>query len=525
LGNARDTNFFLKEVYMKTFRRSFLVFFLCFAAGAGLAAQVIQSGSLDGLDRETGRIAALVVQKINSLPEAALLTVDARLFTFSDLPLGRYWQRALLQGLINNPERAFKIPAIVTGASGTRPRLTLDGEIIEVGNVVRVYTWLIDNQEAAVISGWQSDFENSDFIAGLVQSPDTSSSGVRRDNREPDSRENPAAMNIGTPAQRTIHSGDSDYFSVSSVRRSLVTIDVDGDFDSRLELFDSQGALIDENDDYGSGYNPHIEFLAEADTPYIIRVFGYSDNTGTYTIRTAASEFNEAEMEPNNSRGSAFAVEPNSALTGVFDSGTDAEWFSVRIPQEGGLLRVYTAGSRDTILKLWDRNELLAEDDDGGDGYNARIASVLVAGTYYIELTELNGSQGIYTLHVELSEILGADQYENDNTFSRAKTLEIGEVQRRTFTGGNDMDWVRFTVTARGRYGIRARGENNLRLDTYIELYNDSEDLIDDDDDGGENYDSYLNIELEPGTYYLKVSTLDDEPPADYYLLSVELLR
>jgi hypothetical protein len=230
-------------------------------------------------------------------------------------------------------------------------------------------------------------------------------------------------------------------------------------------------------------------------------------------------------MEPNNSRGSAFAVEPNSTLVGFFDSNSDVEWFSVRIPQEGGLLRVYTESSKDTILKLWDRNELLAEDDDSGDGYNARVASVLTQGTYYIELTELNGSQGVYTLHVELSEILGADQYENDNTFSRAKPIEIGEVQRRTFTGGNDMDWVRFTITTGGYYGIRARGENNLRLDTYIELYDDSENLIDEDDDGGEHYDSYLTIDLDPGTYYHKVSTLDNEPPADYYLLSVEFLR
>ncbi|MDR1178290.1 MAG: DVUA0089 family protein, partial [Spirochaetaceae bacterium] len=60
---------------------------------------------------------------------------------------------------------------------------------------------------------------------------------------------------------------------------------------------------------------------------------------------------------------------------------------------------------------------------------------------------------------------------------------------------------------------------------TYIELYDADENLIDEDDDGGENYDSYLSVNLEPGDYYIKVTTLDSNPPEDYYLLSVEFLR
>jgi hypothetical protein len=39
---------------------------------------------------------------------------------------------------------------------------------------------------------------------------------------------------------------------------------------------------------------------------------------------------------------------------------------------------------------------------------------------------------------------------------------------------------------------------------------------IDDNDDGGEYYDSLLSRRLQTGTYYLKVECLDSEPEDPY---------
>jgi hypothetical protein len=84
---------------------------------------------------------------------------------------------------------------------------------------------------------------------------------------------------------------------------------------------------------------------------------------------------------------------------------------------------------------------------------------------------------GTGTLFIlKLTEALGTDEYGNHNTAANAKTIEAdAAAQRRTVTDGN-------------------------------------ENLIDEDDDG-ENYDSYLSVNLEPGDYYIKVTTLDGNPP------------
>jgi hypothetical protein len=113
---------------------------------------------------------------------------------------------------------------------------------------------------------------------------------------------------------------------------------------------------------------------------------------------------------------------------------------------------------------------------------------------------------------------LAQDAYEPDNDPSQAKTIEIGVSQSRTFHSGDDVDWVQFRITRQGRYVIQAIGINTNRLDTYIELFDNNMNLIDEDDDGGEGLAARLSINLSAGVYYLKVWCLNDEPDQGYTL-------
>jgi hypothetical protein len=506
--------------------RFFLALFFSFGILAAVSAQETpRPETVADLDNETARLAGLIASRINELPGAASITLGAASFYRSGVepPLGSYWSGALLHSLINSPGRNFRILDSFT-ATG-RPRFRIGGEIVEINQIVRIYTRLVDTEDASIIAAWQTDFENTPFMFELIRTTGGSSSAPR-DAYEIDSRQTPVTLEPDQALSRTIHNGDEDWFLIRSASQGVITVIVDGDFDSYLELYDDEDNSLDEDDDGGDGVNPHLEFFAAAGARYMVKLRGYSDNTGSYTIRTQYSSLEETPMEPNNTRNQAYAVEAGGTITGIFQDSNDAEWFSVQIPRQG-LLKVHTEGSRDTYLRLYDgRENLLSENDDGGDSYNARLSAVVEPGLYYVELTEYNGSSGLYTLYIELTDALGSDQYENDNTAANAKPIEVdAAAQRRTFTDGNDVDWARFTVSRRGYYGIRARGENNLRLDTYIELYDTDENLIDEDDDGGENYDSYLRVQLDPGDYYIKVTTLDSNPPEDYYLLSVESPR
>ena len=66
-----------------------------------------------------------------------------------------------------------------------------------------------------------------------------------------------------------------------------------------------------------------------------------------------------------------------------------------------GDLTVHTTGSLDTKGQLEDSaGAVLARDDDGGNGYNFRLAHAVSAGTYYIKVEGYNASTtGRYTIH------------------------------------------------------------------------------------------------------------------------------
>jgi hypothetical protein len=204
------------------------------------------------------------------------------------------------------------------------------------------------------------------------------------------------------------------------------------------------------------------------------------------------------------------------------------EDFFLLIPASDGRLIMETTGDVDTYMEFYnaDTREKLAEDDDGGSRYNARIRYNVEGGKRYIaKVKGLSrsdmGSYG-FRAYLQVQVRLTPDEYEPDDDSSTAKSIEIGVPQQHTFHNSNDVDWVKFQVTRAGRYTIRARGVNSNRLDTYIELYNSDLRKIGEDDDGGERLDARLSMRLENGLYYLKVFCLDDEPDQPYTISIVE---
>jgi len=117
--------------------------------------------------------------------------------------------------------------------------------------------------------------------------------------------------------------------------------------------------------------------------------------------------------------------------------------------------------------------------------------------------------------------LLPADEHEPNDEPSQATWIEIGTPQQHTFHHADDVDWVKFEVTRPGRHTIRARGVYSNLLDTYIELFDENLNLIAEDDDGGEDFDSRLSLFLDRGIYYLKVWFVGDEPDQPY-IISIE---
>ena len=201
----------------------------------------------------------------------------------------------------------------------------------------------------------------------------------------------------------------------------------------------------------------------------------------------------------------------------------DEDFFLLTVDRDG-VLTIETTGSMDTLMELYDAGSgnPLGTNDDGGSGSNARIRRQARSGDrYLVKVRGYENETGNYGFRAWMAEPIIPDEYENDDDVDSAKDIGIGTPQQHTFTTGNDEDWVKFRVNQAGRYTIRTRGVNSNRLDTYIELYDENRYSIDEDDDGGESYDSRLSVRLQAGTYYLKVGCLDAEP-AEPYTISVD---
>lgn len=84
--------------------------------------------------------------------------------------------------------------------------------------------------------------------------------------------------------------------------------------------------------------------------------------------------------------------------TPIFEVKRDYYQVTVR----AGTLTVYTMGGSDTTIRVYDSSaQRLAEDDDSGTDYNARISITVPDGTYYILVGYAGSDETPYILSVE----------------------------------------------------------------------------------------------------------------------------
>ncbi|MGF1538273.1 MAG: peroxidase family protein [Elainellaceae cyanobacterium] len=114
----------------------------------------------------------------------------------------------------------------------------------------------------------------------------------------------------------------------------FVSIDIDGEFDTFLQLVDAEtGTVLLEDDDSGLGFNSSLSFTVDAEQDYILQVtsFGFGE-TGDYTLSTSTSPVLEPtpeaviEFDPFEVRG----IDPDD-----LNSPTDGFGNNVDNPERG----------------------------------------------------------------------------------------------------------------------------------------------------------------------------------------------
>jgi hypothetical protein len=350
---------------------------------------------------------------------------------------------------------------------------------------------------------------------------------IRPDSYEPDSMESPVKVKQGDWISRTLHTNDEDWFSFTPGAPGLLVAETDGDTDTVLELRRDR-SLLRENDDLGNNPNAKIEYFVESGVTYLIKAMGVhlaeaaEAATGLYRFRVTMEPMPEEKAVPNDTLERAETINLGETVTAYFFNAEDTHWYTASAPG-AGRITVNTEGTLDTILEVYDKwEELIGRDDDSGYQGNAKlVVNVLSAGPVYFKISSYQGATGRYYLKTQFRDPIKPDPYENDNSLRGAKDIQPGASQSRNFTDAGDEDWARLQITQGGSYDIFAKAGDDY-LDTFIELFDVNGDFIAKDDDSGGFWNALLKVDLNPGTYYIKVSTVDKDPlEYNSYILSV----
>ena len=203
-----------------------------------------------------------------------------------------------------------------------------------------------------------------------------------------------------------------------------------------------------------------------------------------------------------------FAQSPRSLSFGnqVYGSLYEGEeqWFSVRAV-ETGIVVVETFGDDiDTFLEVYDAgHNLIAEDDDGGEGTNARLEIFVNTGqTYLFKLRAYSGDEsGPYRLLASFTSVPADTEPNTDR--SSAVDLKLWEPVPLFLRTPGESRWYRYDLTKPESLLIV---ETSGRLDTMLTIYDDRGRVIANDDDSGEGNNAWLLIRRGRGTVFIEVT-------------------
>ncbi|MCA9913048.1 MAG: PPC domain-containing protein [Anaerolineae bacterium] len=205
-------------------------------------------------------------------------------------------------------------------------------------------------------------------------------------------------------------SGTQPEYTIALSEGESVRIDVESDdFDTYLELRDSSGAIIEEDDDGGDGFTSRLFSTAVSSATYTIRIrsFGGGGVDGTFTLTVAASDVVSQAEGGSLSFNEPITVEPTGALSLVFNfEGSEGDIVNIGVDATGD------SDIQATIALSGPDGEEVANSDFSGSFFNPKLRRVELpaSGTYTITITGSNDEPlaDPFTLSLETTELLMA---------------------------------------------------------------------------------------------------------------------
>lgn len=251
---------------------------------------------------------------------------------------------------------------------------------------------------------------------------------------------------------------------------------------------------------------------------------GFSDKNYNVTLHFTASE--EWETEFNDSFETADEFQANHSIYGALRNNSDVDWYKVNIPEDGYISLEFTHGFVDSSGRYWtaylygENQQKLAEYYFDGNVTSYKQGNIGVpAGDYYVKITDRDGySDKDYSLKINFTS---ADNWETEfnDEVEKADEIKLGEKFYGSLMNGNDVDWYKFTVPENGEitldfyhgyidskvsyWRVYLYDPANEEIGRYLVPGNATEYLLDE-------------LDVDPGTYFIKVTDYDGYSDGDY---------
>ncbi len=305
-----------------------------------------------------------------------------------------------------------------------------------------------------------------------------------------------------------------------------------GDLDPQVDIATVDGVVLASNDDDPLAEGTldaavrHYTAL-ESDVYLVVATrFGREagDTEGSYVLSVELVPPEVLGATPEDAR----LLDYGQTLEGEIDDDVPARYFWF-VGQRGDVITATLsnlAGNLDPLLQLADANLVtLMQDDDSGDGRDARIAAFTLpaTATYYLVATRSGGADGQThgRFALELSGrpgIGGGRALEISYGATVSGVIDDGNVSEEYVFLGNAGDVIRVRME-------RASGD----LDALVTLYDaERKQIAFDDDSGGDKNALIQSFTLPRDGLYIVVASRYEQELGDTsgaYLLTLELIR
>ena len=320
----------------------------------------------------------------------------------------------------------------------------------------------------------------------------------------------------GTTQARIDCATDADWYVFQAPANATYTWSITPTNTAGMLLVASDGTS-----EIDAGQNSVSATIIQGDFVYLD--VSASDGTSifNYTLTLSGCPSGGCGDDPgNNDTASATDIGNQCGTTaGRIDCMGDQDFYQFFAPKSG-LFIFETTGSTNTYLRLYlDNGGFLTQDDNSGDGDNARMEWGLISGrTYYIAVHVYdNDETGDYDLIV--SGCSGGDCGDDPGNDDFNTATDLGSqcgTQSARIDCLQDMDVYRFAAPSSGGFDIYTTGN----VDTVVTLYDDNRTVLILDNDSGQGTNGSIHSSLDQGsTYFISVTNFAGSGTGPYDLV------